>query len=593
MRSNAHRYRIALSDLHGHVLSVTLTIAQPAAEGQCLALPAWIPGSYMIREFARHVQTVSARDARGALRIEKVDKHTWRTAPARGPLVVEYSVYAWDLSVRAAHIDATHAFINPSSVCLRVVGQEDLPCEVELLPPPAEVATGWKVATTLPEAGVRRGRFGRYRAADYDALIDHPIEMGRFASVNFEVAGVPHRLVVTGAPDADLERIAADLTRVCTAQVRLFEPQSEAAPFERYLFLVTALGEGYGGLEHRDSTALLCARSDLPARGVAQAPEGYRNFLGLASHEYFHAWHVKRIKPAAFVRYDLDREVYTRLLWIFEGFTSYYDDLMLVRAGLISPQDYLTLLARTISQVERGPGQRMQSVAESSFDAWIKYYRQDENSPNAIVSYYAKGALVALAIDLSLRARTDGRRSLDDVMRRLWADYGRDFYRPGAVQKGLAEDAFPALLHAATGVDLDASLRRWVEGTEALPLARLLKPMGVSLNLAAADPLPSLGAKLVTRGADLCLATAYRGGAAHRAGLSAGDVLVAIDGLRIDERSLKTLLARRAAGDRIEVHAFRRDVLSVCTLELDAPPATEARLTLADAPPRALRDWLS
>ena len=589
-------YRIVPADPRGHLFEVELTVSEPAPDGQRLALPAWIPGSYMIREFARHVVRLQARDARGPLRVDKLDKHTWQTAPARGALVVSYTVYAWDLSVRAAHLDETHGFFNATSVCLRVIGQEARACTVDLEPPPPAVARDWKVATTLPEAGARRGGFGRYRAADYDALADHPVGMGRFMSVAFDAGGATHEIVVTGRSDVDLERLARDLEPVCAAQAALFEPRTKRAPFDRFLFLTTAVGDGYGGLEHRDSTALLCGRNDLPWSGMTESNEGYRTFLGLASHEYFHAWHVKRIKPAAFVPYDFDREAYTRQLWIFEGFTSYYDDLMLVRAGVISTGDYLKAVSKTVSMVQRGPGRSVQSVAESSFDAWVKYYRQDENSPNTVVSYYTKGSLVAMAIDLAVRAKTSGRASLDDVMRLLWTRYGRDFYAAdggaGAAQRGLPEGAFPALLREATGVTLDAPLARWVEGTADLPLAKLLAPFGVSLSFAAADKAPTLGVRTASRGADLAIATAYTGGAAHRAGLSAGDVLVACDGLRIDEKSLKALLARRRTGDMVAVHAFRRDEMMRFEVVLDAPAAADATLAASAADNVLRRGWL-
>ena len=589
-------YRIVPADPRGHLFEVELTVSEPAPDGQRLALPAWIPGSYMIREFARQVVRLQARDARGGLRVDKLDKHTWQAAPARGTLVVSYTVYAWDLSVRAAHLDETHGFFNATSVCLRVLGQEARACTVDLEPPPPAVARDWKVATTLPEAGARRGGFGRYRAADYDALADHPVEMGRFVSVAFDAGGATHEVVVTGRSDVDLARLARDLEPVCAAQAALFEPHTKRAPFDRFLFLTTAVGDGYGGLEHRDSTALLCGRNDLPWPGMAESSEGYRTFLGLASHEYFHAWHVKRIKPAAFVPYDFDREAYTRQLWIFEGFTSYYDDLMLVRAGVISTGDYLKAVAKTVSMVQRGPGRSVQSVAESSFDAWVKYYRQDENSPNTVVSYYTKGSLVAMAIDLAVRAKTAGRASLDDAMRLLWARYGRDFYAAGggagAAQRGLPEGAFPALLREATGVTLDAPLARWVDGTADLPLAKLLSPFGVSLSFAAADKAPTLGVRMASRGADLAIATAYTGGAAHRAGLSAGDLLVACDGLRVDEKSLKALLGRRRAGDTVAVFAFRRDELMRFEVVLDAPAAADATLTASAADNLLRRGWL-
>jgi predicted metalloprotease with PDZ domain len=316
-------------------------------------------------------------------------------------------------------------------------------------------------------------------------------------------------------------------------------------------------------------------------------PEGYRKFLGLASHEYFHSWNVKRIKPQAFVPYDLERENYTRLLWIFEGFTSYYDDLMLARAGVIGVDDYLKALGTTVSSVLRAPGRHEQSVAESSFDAWIKYYRQDENSPNVIVSYYAKGALVALCLDLTIRALTRGARSLDDVMRLLWQRYGRTFETQPA---GLEEDAFPALLAEATGLDLSRQIRTWTGGTDELPLARLLKGVGVALDTRTADEgAPWLGVRTSPRGADLVVGTALAGGPAQGAGLSAGDVLVAVDGLRADDKTLKAVLARRRPGDRLRVHAFRHGALMEFELVLATAPATEAKLRLDTKAPAGAR----
>ncbi len=385
-------------------------MAEPDPAGQVFSLPAWIPGSYMIREFARNIVRIRAEADGVPCALEKLDKHTWRAAAVRGARVlsVHYQVYAWDLSVRTAHLDTTHGFFNGTSVFLAVAGRSDAPCVVTIERPEGEIGRDWKLVTALPPEHGRPGqacRFGRFRAADYDELIDHPVEMGRFTLARFEAAGVPHDIALTGRHDCDLERLCADLRRVCEWQIALF---GTPAPVDYYVFLTMVVGEGYGGLEHRASTALICSRAELPWKGMEGLPEGYKSFLGLCSHEYFHTWNVKRIKPAAFTPYDLARENHTRLLWAFEGFTSYYDDLALVRSGVIGIDDYLGLLGKTIANVLRGSGRLKQSVAESSFDAWTKYYRQDENAPNAIVSYYAKGALIALALDLQLRAGTDG-----------------------------------------------------------------------------------------------------------------------------------------------------------------------------------------
>ena len=353
-----------------------------------------------------------------------------------------------------------------------------------------------------------------------------------------------------------------------------------------------AVGDGYGGLEHRASTALLCARNDLPYRGMVGVPNGYRTFLGLASHEYFHTWNVKRIKPARFDPYDLDKENYTSLLWVFEGFTSYYDDLMLHRAGVIDTAAYLQCLQRAMRSVQAGPGRQLQSVAESSFDAWIKYYRQDENSPNSVVSYYVKGSLVALCLDLTIRARTRSRRSLDDVMRLLWQRHrGSAGGSDSAATRGLGEDEFPDLLEEATGLDLSRQIASWAYGTSELPVAAALKPFGITVGReVGGEALAWLGAKTVVRQSEVLIQSAHRDGPAARAGLSAGDKLVAVDGLRCDEATLKAVLARRRPGTQIKVHAFRRDELIESTVTLAAPPPL---ITLAVRGRNAQRNaWL-
>ncbi|CAM8754262.1 Peptidase, M61 (Glycyl aminopeptidase) family [Burkholderia pseudomallei] len=599
------RYTIVPKDPAAHLFEVTLTLADPDPAGQRFALPVWIPGSYMVREFARNIVTLRAFNEAGRkLRIGKLDKQTWQAAPAPGPITLRYDVYAWDLSVRAAHLDDTGGFFNGTSVFLAPLGREDAPCEVMIERPAGDAYRRWRVATALPEArGTKRYGFGAYRAENYDELIDHPVTFGEFALASFDAHGVLHDIAIAGrVTGLDLERLAADLKRVCEAQIALFEPKTRRAPMSRYVFMTQAVSDGYGGLEHRASTALVCNRTDLPVKGRPEKTDGYRTYLGLCSHEYFHTWNVKRIKPAAFAPYDLSQENYTSLLWLFEGFTSYYDDLMLARSGLISQDDYFALVGRTIAGVQRGAGRLRQSVAESSFDAWIKYYRQDENATNAIVSYYTKGSLVALAFDLAIRARSRHRKSLDDVMRLLWQRFGRDFYH--GKPQGVGEDDVKALIAEATGVDLGRLFDEAVSGTRDLPLAELFEPFGVTLapdggaggagGAADAPAKPTLGAR--TRGGAECtLAAVYEGGAAHRAGLSAGDALVAIDGLRVTGSNLDALLARYRVGDKVEIHAFRRDELRVVQLKLDGPDIARYKLAAQPKPAaaRARRDaWL-
>jgi predicted metalloprotease with PDZ domain len=569
----AIRYTVLPRDLPGHLFDVTVTVDQPDPNGQVFSLPAWIPGSYMIREFARNIVRIRAEAGGKPVALTKLDKHTWKAAPVAGPLMLWYEVYAWDLSVRAAHLDQTHGFFNGTSVYLRVVGQEETPHQVDIQRPLDPGGANWRVATSLPELGARRYGFGTYVAPNYDELIDHPVEMGDFALATFTAHGIPHDIVVTGrVPNLDMARLQADLKAICETQILFFEPKTKRAPMDRYVFLTMAVGDGYGGLEHRASTALVCARADLPSTNTPKGEpgEGYLKFLGLCSHEYFHTWNVKRIKPAVFAPYDLQVENYTPLLWLFEGFTSYYDDLMLVRSKVISEDCYFKLLAKTVGSVLRGSGRTKQSVAESSFDAWSKYYRQDENAANAIISYYTKGSLIGLAFDLTIRAKTDGKKSLDDVMLALWQRYGRDFYP--SVGRGVTEDEVEAIFEEVSGVRLKTMFERYVRGTEDLPLAKLYAPFGVKLVDERKGSKPSFDAGIGRDAVGAKLTSVHEGGPAHQAGLSAGDIVIAVDGLRVNgsPSNLDALLCRYRVGDKVTVHAFRRDELMTFTVTLES-----------------------
>jgi predicted metalloprotease with PDZ domain len=584
----ATRYRITPRDPHAHVFEVCCTVEHPDAAGQRFRLPTWIPGSYLIREFARHFVQVRAECGGRPIAIAKLAKDTWQAAPCNGSLTVTAEVYAYDLSVRTAYLDGTRAYFNGPSVFLCPEGRESARCVVDIAPPPSR--QDWRVATTLAREGASPWGFGTYAAADYDTLIDHPVEISSFSHVAFEAGGATHDVVISGRHESDLERLAADLRKVCAWQIDLFGGAAGSrAPFDRYLFLVAAVGDGYGGLEHRDSASLVISRSGLPRADTTGVDDDYRGFLGLASHEYFHSWNVKRIRPCAFAPYDLARESYTRQLWAFEGITSYYDDLALVRSGVIDAKSYLELLGRGITNVLRTPGRRLQSVAESSFDAWIKFYRQDENTPNAVVSYYAKGALVALALDLVLRTRS--RASLDDLMRELWT-------RHGATGRGVPEDGIARLASELAGSDSSDFFARHVEGVEDPPLADLLRDFGVTLNLRQAEGARDRGGNAgkassearerctigvnVASGSEAKLQHVFAGGPAARAGLAAGDVLVAVDGLRASADALDALLVRRRPGDRLAVHAFRRDELMTFEVVLDAAPLDTCYLTLEE-----------
>ncbi len=582
-------YRVEVADLHAHLFRITLGIAQPAA-GQRVSLPVWIPGSYLVREFAKNLQRLQARQGGRAIALQQLDKASWQIdCKADEPLVLSYEVYAFDNSVRTAWLDATRGFFNGTSLCLRVHGQENSPHALELVA--GKSIANWSAATGLSPHKVTKKGFGTYLAADYDELVDCPVELGNFWSGSFAACGVPHRFVVAGAAASfDGERLLADAKRICEAQIRFWhaKPGSGARsrlrpPYRSYLFMLNTVDDGYGGLEHGNSTALICGRKDLPRLGEARPSEGYTTLLGLISHEYFHTWNVKRLRPADFARYDYERENYTQLLWFFEGFTSYYDDLLLRRASLIDDATYLKLLNKTINQVQQTPGREVQSVAQASFDAWVKYYRQNENTANATVSYYTKGALVALCFDLSLRA--EGRTNLDEVMRALWSRCHSSSDGP------MTEADLATVLHELGGRSFAREIASWVHGTKELPLKDLLQRQGVAVHDDPAQMAQRLGLRVTENGA-IQIKTVLRGGAAERAGFAAGDEWLAVEvagtGWRLGKIDELTLYA----GASKKVTALVSRDKRLLRLDLSLPAAdTTWRLALRDA--ALTQPWLA
>lgn len=613
-------FEVRAADPHAHLYEVTLLLAAPAPQGQRLAMAAWIPGSYLVRDFARHVvrlqaeavgatpsagvadapaiggnatgptPSVGAADATGegagrgrAVPVRKVDKSTWECAPCEGALRVRWWVYAFDLSVRGAFLDQSRAYFNGACLFLAPVGQENAPMAVHLHRPPGLLGMGCYVATSLRAVAVDGNGFGEYAADDFDDLIDHPVEMGDLQREALDVAGVPHTLVLSGRQRADTRRLMADLADVCAQHHALF---GTPADLDRYVFLVHASDQTGGGLEHRFSNSCIVARDMLPRPHTPADDARYARLLALLSHEYFHLWHVKRTQPKAFQPFNLAAEQYTRTLWVFEGITSYYDRLALLRARVIDEDAYLRMLGELITSVMRTPGRRVMSIAESSFDAWIKLYRRDENAHNALVSYYSAGSLVALALDLHLRRETADRCSLDDVMRALWA-------RHGATGDGLPEGGFEALAQEVTGLDLTAFFEASVYGTQDPPLTETLACAGIALRWEEnrLDParrqwyVGKLGAgcRVVGEGVEVEYVTT--GGAAHAAGLAAGDRLLAMDGIRLDAMNFVSRLDDAPAGGAGSLHAFRRDELVQFDIVFADPAPDVARLRVdADAP---------
>jgi len=576
----AIQYTIWSADLHGHRFHVKLRIENPSPNGQIVQMPAWIPGSYLIRDFSKQIETIQAfalDKPNEALVLDRIDNDQWRLPKVAGPVEILTTVYAFDSSVRAAYLDTERAFINPSSLCLAVQGQESLPCAVVLVPPKDSHANAWTVQTGLQPAKVDDQGYGFYLAKNYDDLLDHPVAMGEFQIAHWQSNGISHAMVIQGCiHEVDLERLATDLQAICTCTINLFEPKTKKAPFQNYLFLVNAVLSGYGGLEHRNSTALLCRRDQIPQANTPLDETSYREFLGLCSHEYFHAWLVKRIQPKAFQPYQLDRRNHTRLLWLFEGFTSYYDDLQLFRSKRIDLKTYLKLVANNWNGILRGPGRLKQSLADSSFDAWTKYYQADENTPNAVVSYYGKGALLALGLDLKIRAFTSNRQSLDDLMRLIWQTHG-------ITLDGIAEDGLDELILKLLGKGFSKTWNefqsRYIFGTEDIPIQKWIDSKAIAVKKKTHPKLEQIKLQLGLRHAEvsgwLKVTHVLDGGAAQLAGLATGDLLASINGERITAARWDKVLSSLISGQVIQICFYRDDLEHECmtVLEDDQIPA--------------------
>lgn len=596
--SQTIHYVISPLDPKGHLFEVSLHIPTPNHPVQTLSLPNWIPGSYLIRDFSKHLNNLKTTSSSGkTVQLTSVDKSTWSFESSGESVTVRYHVYAWDLSVRGAHFDESHGFFNGTSVFLCVDGQREQACSVEIKDSLFSEQHNWKVATGMPKNQVNERGFGLYQAADYDSLIDYPVEMGTFTEVHFDACGIPHKMVFTGVFELDEVRLKADLIKICETEIKLF---GDPAPMDDYLFQVMVTGSDYGGLEHRNSTALMCSRDDLPYKGMQEATEGYLQFLELCSHEYFHTWNVKRIQPAVYQASDLQEPVYTNQLWWFEGITSYYDGLILLRAGLIEQDTYLKILAEQMTRVYRMPGRFKQSVAESSWLTWTKFYQQDENAPNAIISYYSKGSLIALGLDLTIRQQTDNQKSLDDVLLHLWNHYGK-------VGVGLKEFEIERICSQVSGLDLTDFFNRYLYGKEDLPFESLFDSINIDFTLRTPAGLTDKGGEnsgallLAHLGANLAdtehqtvkVTHVWQDQPAYHAGLAAGDEIVAINQLKTAKVANIEARLRRLDGNENLPNwpctYFRRDELRQTQIQLTQAPQDRVVLTVQ---PEKTSEWL-
>lgn len=575
MTERSLSYVVSVPQPSQHLLQVKLFVRGPLPEPLLLALPVWTPGSYLVREHSRHIESLRAYTTTGPVGVRKVAKDTWAIAHGGANEVrIEYAIYAHELTVRTNHVSNTHAFWNGAATYLRPiepgVDWHAIPVEVTIEPPRPD----WTITTALeplPDGPEPCTLARRFRARSYDELVDCPVDMGLHEQLDFSVRDKPHAIVLWGSKARfDRTKLVQDVKAIIETEADLFGE----LPYNRYFFLVHLAPGGRGGLEHRTCSTLLVSPD------AFETTEGYQDLLSLFAHEFFHLWLVKRIRPEGIFTYDYGRENYTRLLWLFEGGTSYYDWLILRRAGLVDAKEYLKHLGSEIARLEDTPGRHIHTLEEASFDAWIKLYRPDEHSVNSTVSYYLKGEVVCALLDLEIRSRSKGTRSLDDVMRYLWNEYGLR-------ERPVPESSIEAVFAAATDVDVSDAIDAMVHTTTPLPYERVFAQAGLALR-----PRPArggaLGVRLRNDNGRAIVTSVLRGSAAERAGLAPGDELIAIDGRRVDEPSLREKLKHRQPGERIELLYARREEIAFVEVTLAEPPPEAMEIVARpDAPAEA------
>jgi predicted metalloprotease with PDZ domain len=542
-------YHVAMPQPESHLFWITLEIQGWQSDRLDLKMPVWTPGSYLIREYARHLQNFTATSKGKELRWRKSSKNYWQIETgACDPITIAYRVYANDLSVRTNHLDATHGYFNGAALFLYVPGFEQTPVQVTIVPPNPD----WQVTTALPPV---LGQANTFSAIDYDTLVDSPFEIGTHTLHSFAVLGKPHQLAVWGQGNLPTDRLIDDIRKVIATEARLFG----GLPYDRYVFLLHLSTQGYGGLEHKQCCSLLYNRLGF------RAPDQYQRFVQLVAHEFFHLWNVKRIRPQALASFDYDQENYTPSLWFSEGTTSYYDLVIPWRAGIYDAKTFLANLSQEITRYLLTPGRSVQPLQESSFDAWIKLYRPDANSSNSQVSYYLKGELVSFLLDLLIRQRSGHQRSLDDVMQTMWQQFG-------IPEVGFTPEQLQQVIASVAGTDLDQFWHRYLDGTDELPFDQFLEPFGLQLKPELDNPpVPHLGLTVKAENGRSLVKTVEADSPAEAAGVDSGDELLAIEGLRVSAEQLPERLKDFQPGERLQITVFHQDQLQTHTVILATP----------------------
>lgn len=556
-------YQVAMPQPQTHLFEITLQIKGWQTDVLDLKMPVWTPGSYLVREYARHLQDFAAETADSAkpLAWQKQSKNHWQVETAgTADITVRYRIFANELSVRTNHLDTTHGYFNPAATCFYLPGFEHRPIQIAIIPPQPD----WQISTPLPAASGTN----TFVAPDFDTLVDSPFEVGKQQVHEFEVLGKPHALAMWGQGNAEPERIIEDTRRIIQVEADLFE----GLPYDRYLFLLHLSAQGFGGLEHKDSCSL-----NYPRLGF-RSPERYNRFMQLVAHEFFHLWNVKRIRPKALEVFDYEAENYTPSLWFSEGTTSYYDRLIPLRAGIYDISFFIKELSKGITRFLQTPGRQVQPLGESSFDAWIKLYRRDANSDNVQISYYLKGEMVSLLLDLLIRAKHGNGRSLDQVMRQMWNQFGKS-------ETGFTPEQLQAVIESVAEADLSDFFHRFLNTTEELPFNQYLEPFGLQLQAESEDEQPPfLGMTVKTESGREMIKFVEAGSPAQQAGIDPGDELLAIDGLRITAEQLGDRLKDYQPNQVIHLTFFHQDELQTHPIQLAAPRPSRYQIKAIENP---------
>jgi predicted metalloprotease with PDZ domain len=576
--SNQFNYRLSIPEPENHLLEVELAIADWQDEFIDLKMPVWTPGSYLVREYARHLQDFEATDATGQpLTWQKISKNHWQIKCGNSDhsinsnIKIRYRIFCNELTVRTNHIDHTHAFLTGAAVFMYVPEYQQQSYTVEI----GEIKEDWQIATALPAIAKTKNTF---YAKDFDTLVDSPFEIGIHHRYEFTVLDKPHSFVVWGEHNADMQRLIKDTAEIVAVEAEMFG----GLPYDRYDFILHA-SNGFGGLEHKNSTVLLYNRLGF------RKEESYLQFINLVAHEFFHTWNVKRIRPKALEKFDYDQENYTSSLWFSEGTTSYYDQIFPLRAGLYDAKHYLKLVSKAITRLQTTFGRNVQSLYESSFDTWIKLYRPDSNTHNNQISYYLKGEMVSMLLDLLIRFKTNNLRSLDRVMQIMWERFGKD-------EIGFSEAELHEVIETVAGVDLSTFWNDYLYGNKELDYNYYLEPFGIELRSARQD-IPFIGMSLKSKNGIPEVEKVEFGSPAQKAGISTGDMVIAIAGIRVTAENFHDRLQDFTAGTAIAVTIFHQDLLRTVEVTLQEPICNQFELVqVANASANQeinMRLWLS